>query len=403
MNYTRAKLAIEGGEPVRSTYLPYGMHWVDEEDIQAVVDVLRTGWLTTGPKVAEFEEAFAEQVGARYAVALSSGTAGLHAAVYALGVGPGDEVITTPYTFAASANCVLFQGGTAVFADVDEDTFNISPRAIEERITSRTKAIIPVHFAGHPCDMDEIVAIARRHGLTIIEDACHALGAEYKGVSIGGIGDMSVFSLHPVKHITAGEGGVVTTNNPHLAERLRSFRNHSMSTDARERMEAGAWYYEVTDLGYNYRLTDLQCALALSQLKKLEHFVELRNDIAAQYTQALSLLPEVIPPGVRPDVRHAWHIYVVRLDSSRLEADREAIFAALRAENIGVNVHYIPVHLHPYYRERFGYKRGDYPVAEAAYDSAITLPLFPKMTHQDVRDVLSAVEKVVERYRKTEG
>ncbi len=396
------KLAIEGGTPVRSQYLPYGKQSLSEGDIQAVVEVLRSDWLTTGPKVAEFEERFAQQVGAKYAVAYSSGTAALHGATYAAGIGPEDEVITTPYTFVASANCILFQKGTPVFADVQEDTLNISPQALEQKITSRTKAVIPVHFSGHPCDMDEIMEIADKHGLTVIEDACHALGAEYKDRPIGTIGHMSVFSLHPVKHITSGEGGVVTTDDPELARKLRLFRNHCMSSDARERMEAGGWFYEVVDLGYNYRLTDIQCALAMSQLDRLDSFVSRRREIADAYSKSFSELPGIAVPPERPYVRNSWHIYVIQLELEKLSVGRAEVFSALRAENIGVNVHYVPVHLHPYYRNTFGYHAGLYPIAEEAYERAITLPVFPDMTDDDVRDVINAVTKVVSHYLKAD-
>jgi UDP-4-amino-4,6-dideoxy-N-acetyl-beta-L-altrosamine transaminase len=393
------KLAIEGGKPVRETYLPYGKQWIDDNDIQAVVEVLKSDWLTTGPKVSEFEEKFAEYVGAKYAVAVSSGTAALHAAVYAAGIIDGDEVITTPITFAASANCVLFQGGTPVFTDVQPDTLNIDPQKIEEKITSRTKAIIPVDFTGLPCELDEIHKIARKHNLWVIEDACHALGAEYRGKMIGSLSDMSVFSFHPVKHITTGEGGMITTNNSELASKLRYFRNHAISVDAHQRQAIGSWFYEIGDLGYNYRLTDFQCALGIKQLEKIDRFLERRREIAARYNTAFADMPEITLPTVREYVKHAWHIYVIQLNLDLLTVDRAKIFAALRAENIGVNVHYIPVHLHPYYRKTFGYKRGDYPISESRYDRIITLPIFPRMSDDDVSDVIVAMTKAITNYR----
>lgn len=391
-------LAIDGGSPVRASFLPYGRQSVDEADIQAVVDVLRSDWLTTGPKVAEFEEAFAAYVGASHAISFSSGTAALHAAAFAAGLKTGDEAITTPLTFAATANCILYQGATPVFGDVASDTLNLDTLTISERITPRTKAIFPVHYAGHPADLDAILAIARQHGFIVIEDACHALGAEYKGARVGSIADMTVFSFHPVKHITTGEGGMVTTNNAQFAETLRRFRNHGISSDARQRQNAGQWYYEMVLLGFNYRLPDIVCALGIQQLKKLESNLARRRTIAARYTAAFSDVAGIIPPRVRSDVNPAWHLYPIRLGLEKLTADRAQIFRALRAENIGVNVHYIPVHQHPYYRDRFGYRGGEFPVAEDAYSRVISLPMFHGMTDKDVEDVIRAVAKVIEHY-----
>jgi perosamine synthetase len=388
-------LALNGGTPVRATLLPYGRQAVDDADIQAVIEVLRSDWLTTGPKVGEFEEAFAARVGAAYAVSVSSGTAALHAAAFAAGLKAGNEAITTPLTFAATANCVLYQGATPVFADVSGDTLNLDPKQVTTKISPKTRAIIPVDYAGHPADLTTIVELAQRHGLTVIEDACHALGAEYGGRRVGGIADMTVFSFHPVKHITTGEGGMVTTNDPKLAETLRRFRNHGISSDARQRQSAGQWHYEMVLLGFNYRLPDIVCALGLQQLSKLDANLARRREIAALYTSAFREIPGVIPPAVRDDVNPAWHLYPMRLDLERLTADRAQVFRALRAENIGVNVHYIPVHRHPYYREQFGYKGGEFPVAEDAYERLISLPMFHSMSDQDVNDVVTAVRKVL--------
>jgi perosamine synthetase len=387
-------LAIDGGTPVRKTMLPYGRQSISEDDIQTVVDVLRSDWLTTGPKVAEFEEALAARVGAKYAVAYSSGTAALHGAAFAAGLKPGDEAITSPLTFAATANCVLYQGARPVFADVSPDTLNLDPDLLAERITPNTRAILPVDYAGHPADLDPILALAERHGLTVIEDACHALGAEYKGRRTGSIAHMAVFSFHPVKHVATGEGGMVTTDRADLAENLRRFRNHGISSDARQRHASGQWHYEMVQLGFNYRLTDIACALGISQLKKLEANLARRREIAARYTAAFRNLRGVVAPSVRPDVNPAWHLYPIRVNPSHLKKDRAHMFRALRAENIGVNVHYIPVHLHPYYRDRFGYQGGEYPVAETAYEQLISLPMFHAMTEQDVEDVIAAVSKV---------
>jgi perosamine synthetase len=387
-------LAIDGGTPVRKTMLPYGRQSISEDDIQSVVDVLRSDWLTTGPKVAEFEEELAARVGAKYAVAFSSGTAALHGAAFAAGLKAGDEAITSPLTFAATANCVLYQGARPVFADVSPDTLNLDPDRLAERITPNTRAVLPVDYAGHPADLDPILALAERHGLTVIEDACHALGAEYKGRRTGSIAHMSVFSFHPVKHVATGEGGMVTTDRADLAENLRRFRNHGISSDARLRHAAGQWHYEMVLLGFNYRLTDIACALGISQLKKLEANLARRREIAARYTAAFRNLRGVVAPSVRPDVNPVWHLYPIRINTSQLKKDRAYVFRALRAENIGVNMHYIPVHLHPYYRDRFGYRGGEYPVAETAYEQLISLPMFHAMTEQDVEDVIAAVSKV---------
>jgi perosamine synthetase len=393
-------LAINGGLPVRETLLPYGRQSVDEADIQAVVDVLSSDWLTTGPKVGEFEEAFAARVGATHAVSFSSGTAALHGAAFAAGLSAGDEAITTPMTFAATGNCVLYQGAMPVFADVCSDTLNIDPAQIAKKVSSKTRAILPVAYAGHPADLDAIQKIANDDGLIVIEDACHAVGAKYRERSTGSIADMTVFSFHPVKHITTGEGGMVATNNAQFAETLRRFRNHGISSDARQRQSGGQWHYEMVLLGFNYRLPDIACALGIEQLKKLDANLARRREIAERYTAAFREFPGVIPPGMRPDVNPAWHLYPIRLDLAKLTADRGQIFRALRAENIGVNVHYIPVHRHPYYVEKFGYRGGEYPVAEDAYERLISLPMFPAMTDQDVIDVTTAVGKVVGAYSR---
>ena len=393
-------LAIHGGTPVRRTMLPYGHQWLDDDDIAAVVEVLRSNWLTTGPKVDEFERAFAETVGAREAVAVSSGTAALHAAMYAIGIGPGDEVIVPAMTFAASANCVVFQGGVPVFVDVSPDTLLLDPVQIEAKITSRTKAIIAVDYAGQPCDYDALRAITDRHGLILVADACHSPGGTYKGRPVGSLADLSVFSFHPVKHITTGEGGMITTDDPQLARRMRIFRNHGITSDHRQREQQGSWFYEMVDLGYNYRITDIQCALGLSQLRKLPAWVKRRQEIAQRYNAAFAGVPAVRPLGVRAQVCHAYHLYVVLLDMTRLRATRGQVFAALRAEGIGVNVHYIPVHLHPFYRERFGTGLGLCPVAEAAYERIVTLPIFPHMSDDDVDDVIAAVHKITCYYSK---
>lgn len=395
-------LAIHGGSPVRKSLLPYGRQSLDDADIQAVVEVLKSDWLTTGPKVGEFEERFAAWVGARRAVSFSSGTAALHGAAFAAGLEAGDEAITTPMTFCATANCILYQGATPVFADVSPDTLNLDPKEVSKKASTRTKAIFAVDYAGHPAALDELGQLAEtqvpqgRRPL-LIEDACHALGAEYRGKRVGGIADMTVFSFHPVKHLTTGEGGMVTTNDARLAETLRRFRNHGISSEARQRQEAGQWFYEMVLLGFNYRLTEIACALGLSQLERLDANVARRREIAAQYDEAFRDLPAIVIPAVREDVNPAWHLYPIRLKLEMLAVGRGEIFQALRAENIGVNVHYIPVHQHPYYRERAKSKES-YPVAEHAYERLISLPMFHSMTVQDVEDVIHALLKVVTHY-----
>lgn len=392
------ELAVNGGKPVRPTLLPYGHQIIDNDDIQAVVRVLQSDWITTGPKVAEFEETFAVYVGARHAVSFSSGTAALHAAAYAAGLKSGDEAITTPMTFCATSNSILYQRATPVFADVSSDTLNINPDEIEKRITDKTKAIIPVDFAGHPADLLAINEIASDNGLTVIEDACHALGAKYNEKKVGSISDLTVFSFHPVKHITTGEGGMVVTESLEMANRMRSFRNHGILSDFRQRALQGSWYYEMVDLGYNYRLTDIQCSLGLSQLGKLDKWLSRRRAIAAIYDSYFKDSAFVKPLGVRSDVSHAYHLYVVRINLDRLGKGRDAIFAALRAEGIGVNVHYIPVHLHPFYRMNLGTGPGMCPVAETAYGQILSLPMFSGMSDSDAHDVIDAVQKVTEVY-----
>jgi perosamine synthetase len=391
-------LALDGGTPVRPALLPYGRQWIDDADVEAVAATLRSDWLTTGPAVDAFEKAFAAATGAAHAVAVSNGTAALHAAMFALDIKPGDEVIVPPMTFAASSNAVLYQGGTPVFVDVDPSTLLIDPARAEERITERTRAIVAVDYAGQPCDYDALRALADRHGLAIVTDAAHALGGAYRGRSVGTLGEMSTFSLHPVKHVTSGEGGAITTNDAELAGRMRIFRSHGITSDHRQRESTGSWFYEMQSLGYNYRLTDIQCTLAQSQLRHLPDWVARRRQIAALYDAAFAELDWLSPLGHLPGAEHAYHLYVVQIDPARLRVDRGQVFAALRAEGIGANVHYIPVHLHPYYRERFGTGPGDFPVAEQAYERILSLPMFPRMTDDDVRDVVAALDKVGRAY-----
>jgi len=394
-----SRLAIDGETPVRETMLPYGHQWLDGSDLKAVAEVLRSDWLTTGPKVQEFEQAFAEFVDAKEAVAVSSGTAALHAAMFAAELEPGDEVIVPPMTFAATANCIVFQGGIPVFTDVDPSTLLLDPNQVEAKITPRTKAIIAVDYTGQPCDYDALRAIADQHNLLLVADACHALGGSYKGRRVGSLADVNTFSFHPVKHMTTGEGGMICTSDMTRAKKMRTFRNHGITTDHHQRARKGSWFYEMTALGYNYRLTDVQCALGLSQLCKVPGWVARRQKLAQLYNQALAKLPTVEPLMLRQDVSHAYHLYVVKLDPARLRVGRGEVFSALRAENIGVNVHYIPVHLHPFYRERFGTGPGLCPVAEVAYERLLSLPIFPGMTNKDTSDVITAFSKVMDAYQ----
>jgi len=380
-------------EDRQSHFIPYGRQWIDEADIQAVLEVLHSDWLTTGPKVIEFERALADFVGTKEAVAVSNGTAALHAAVYAAGISEGDEVIVPPMTFVATANAVVFQSGIPVFADVDPDTLLIDPEKVEEKITHRTKAIIAVDYAGQPCDYDTLRAVADHHNLLLIADSCHSLGAVYNGRKVGTLADLTVFSFHPVKQMTTGEGGMVVTDNPEIAKRIRKFRNHGISTDHRQRSEQRTWYYEMDDLGYNYRITDIQSALGLSQLRKLPGFLERRRKIAGTYDKAFALIPQISPLSLRENVLHSYHLYVVRVDFKTTGIDRADLFHSLHEEGIGINVHYIPVHLHPYYKQRFRTTPGLCPVAEDAYARIISLPIFPGMTFESTRKVISTVIK----------
>ena len=373
--------------------LPYGKQSVDDDDVQAVMDVLRSDWLTTGPKVDEFERAVAETVGAKFGVAVSSGTAALHAAMRATGVGPGDEVIVPAITFAASANAVVYEGATPIFADVLHETLLVDPSDVERKITSRTKAIVSVDYAGQPCDYDVLGPLAAKAGAKLVADGCHALGARLGTRFVGSLADLTAFSFHPVKHITTGEGGMVVTNDPKLAGAARRFRNHGISTEYRERAEQGTWRYDMVELGYNYRISDLQCALGLSQLRKLTSWVTRRQEIAKAYDQAFAGLAGVTPLTKSPHVQHAYHLYVVRLSTE--VADRQVVFSALREAQIGVNVHYLPVYLHSFYRERFGTEPGLCPVAEEVYEEILSLPMFPTMSDADVDRVVEAFTQAV--------
>lgn len=393
--------AVAGGEVVRSVFLPYGLHDVGIEEEDAVLEVLRHGWLTAGPRVREFEAAFASHVGAKYAVALSNGTSALHLTILGLGVGPGDEVITSPLTFVATANGVVHAGGTPIFADVEPDTLNIDPAEVANHLTKRTKVLLPVHMAGAPCDMHALRRIARKQNIAVVEDACHAAGATIAGEPVGSRGDAQCFSFHPVKNMTTAEGAVVTTPHKKLSEALRTLRFHGFREDYLTRSRIGALGYpQMHVLGFKSVLTDVQAALGLVQLKRLSGFTARRTVLAEAYNEAFGQIPELQVPSVRPGTTSAWHIYVLRLRLERLRCTRDEFMEGLRRENIGTSVHYMPVHLQPYYRKRFGFRRGDFPVAEAEYRKMITLPLFSKMTDGDQADVIRAVKRLVMYYRK---
>lgn len=367
-------------------FISYGKQSIDEEDIQAVIDTLRSPYLTQGPKIAEFERAVADYVGVKYAVAFSNGTAALHGACYAAGIGEGDEVITSPITFAASANCVRYVGGTVVFADIDAQTYNIDPQQIRANITDKTKAIIPVDFTGQPVDIDEIMDIANEHNLIVIEDGAHSLGATYKDRKVGQTAHMTMFSFHPVKPVTTAEGGIIVTNDEELYDKMRQFRSHGIA-QVPYSAEKGGWYYEMTELGYNYRMTDLQAALGVSQMKKLDSFIARRQQIAKYYDEAFRDVSQVITPTQLANTQSGWHLYMIQLHG----VDRKVVFDKMRAAKIGVHVHYIPVYWHPYY-EKLGYTRGLCPVAEAWYERALTLPVHPGLSLQDQQYVIDILK-----------
>lgn len=393
------KLAVEGGSPVRQTMLAYARQCIDDDDRRAVDAVLRGDWLTTGPMVKQFEDVVSAYTGAREGVAVNTGTAALHAATWAAGIGPGDEVIVPAISFVASANCVLYMGATPVFADLSPDTLNIDPLDVERKITSRTKAIVAVDFAGHPADHDALRAIAARHGLVVIEDAAHSLGATYKGRKVGTLQDMTALSFHPVKQVTTGEGGMLLTDDAGIAKRIRSFRHHGIDLDLHQRSKTQSWLYDINTLGYNYRIPDINCALGVSQMAKLDGWLERRRAIVSAYNAAFGDLSCLELPTQRDDCRSAWHLYVIRLRHDKLQVGRDRVFEAMRAENIGVNVHYVPIPWMSHYAS-LGYTRGNWPVAEASYERMLSLPMFPAMTDQDVHDVVAATLKVLKFYSK---
>lgn len=395
------KPAIAGGNPVRDTKLFYGHQFVDKADVKAVEEVLTSDYLTCGPKVVELEKRLCELTGAKYAVAVSNGTAALHIAAMAAGVGAGDELITTPITFAASANCALYCGGRPVFADIHPDTYNIDPECVKDKITEHTKAVVAVDYTGQAVQLDELLAICHDRGIMLIEDGAHSIGTKYKGRSVGSIADMTTFSFHPVKTVTGGEGGAVLTDREDLYEKLLLYRSHGITKDETCYVHEshGAWYHEQVDLGYNYRITDIQCALILSQLDKLEPFVRRRREIVARYNEAFLQLPQLVVQQEIPESDTTRHLYILRIRPELLNIDRKGFFDAMAAENICCNVHYIPVYWHPYY-EKLGYQKGLCPNAEKLYREMMSLPIYYALTDQDVDDVIMAVRKIVAYYKK---
>lgn len=385
----------------RQEFLPYALPLIEEDDIAGVVDSLKSGWIAKGPKTMEFEQRFAEYVGAKYAVALSSCTAALHLSLVAAGIGEGDEVLTTPMTFASSANVVIHTGAKPVFVDIDPVTMNIDAKKIREKITSRTKAIIPVHIAGHPCEMDEIMAIALENNLFVLEDAAHAVYTQYKGKLIGSIGNATAFSFYATKNLVTGEGGMVTTDDEELYNKIRVMSTHGMSRNAWNRYaEAGSWYYEILSPGYKDNMSDIMAGLGLSQLAKLERMQGMRQEIVDYYQGEFGKMPELEVPAELDYARHAWHLYIIKLNLDKLSIDRGKFIDKLKEENIGTSVHFIPLHLHPYYRDTYGYKPEDFPVALSVFERIISLPLYPRMSRQDASDVVDAVKRIIEQSRR---
>lgn len=394
------KPAIAGGVPVRKTKLFYGHQYIDDADVKAVSEVLVSDYLTCGPKVTELEERLCKYTGAKYAVMCSNGTAALHIAALAAGVGEGDELITTPITFAASANCALYCGAKPVFADINPRTYNISPQSVAEKITDKTKAVVAVDFTGQAVELDPLLELCHQKGLVLIEDGAHSIGTKYNGKPVGSIADMTTFSFHPVKTVTGGEGGAVLTNREDFYQKLLLYRSHGITKEERfyENESHGPWYHEQIDLGYNYRITDIQCALILSQLDKLERFAKRRREIVERYNEAFRKLPELFVQEEILESDTVRHLYILRIVPERLSIDRRGFFEALAAENIACNVHYIPVYWHPYY-DKLGYQKGLCPNAEKLYNEILSLPLYYSLTDDDVADVIAAVEKIVAYYK----
>jgi dTDP-4-amino-4,6-dideoxygalactose transaminase len=393
--------ALEGGRPVRDRYLPVALPWITERETRAAAEVMESGWMTTGPKAIEFGRRLAETCGAAHGLAVNSCTGALHLSLTALGVGPGDEVITSTWTFCSTVNVILHLGARPVIVDVTPDTLNLDPAAVARAVTPRTRVLLPVHFGGHPAAMDPLLELARARGLAVVEDAAHAWGAAYRGRPVGALGDATCFSFYAIKNITTGEGGALVTGDARLFEQAQILSLHGISKDAWKRYTAaGSWYYEVVAPGFKYNLTDAAAAVGLVQLERWPEFHARRRALAARYDAHFAAVPEVRPLATHADVEHAHHLYPVRLDLERLTIDRARFIEALRAENIGTTVNFIPIHLHPYYREHLGFAPGQFPVADAAYPRVLSLPLFPRLAESDVDDVARAVLKLIRRYRR---
>jgi dTDP-4-amino-4,6-dideoxygalactose transaminase len=381
---------------IRDEFLPLAKPIIEDEEIKIVNEVLKSGWLTTGPKVQEFEQNMQEYLGCKKAVGLTSCTGGLHIALSALGIGPGDEVIVPTYTFVTCGHVVAWLGATPILVDVDKETFNIDPDKIEEAITDKTKAIMPVHFAGHSCDMDRIMEVARKNNLYVIEDAAHAIGTDYKDKKIGNFGDATVFSFYVTKTMTTAEGGMIVTNHEKLGDKFKRYSYFGVDKDAYNRYtDKGTWYYEVIELGYKYNMDNIHGALGVEQLKKLEFFITKRRKLAKLYDEMLKDVPEVTTPSEKPYTRHSYHLYPVIIDVDNIGMNRAKFIDRLREYKIGLSVHFIPLHLHPYYQKNYGYKRGDLPVAEHLFDREVSLPLYPGMTEEDVKYVVEAIREIV--------
>lgn len=388
-------------DKIRENYLPYSLPFIEEDEINEVVDTLKSGWIAKGPRTIEFEKKFAEYVGAKYAIAVNSATAALHLALLSAGIGLGDEVITTPMTFASTANTIVHVGAKPVFADIDPETHCIDPEKIKEKITSRTRAIVPVHYSGQACDMDKIWDIAKKHNLFVSEDAAHALYTRYKGNMIGKNGDAASYSFYATKNICTGDGGMLTTNREDIAEKARVMSTQGMTKTSWNRYgKGGSWRYDIESAGFKYNMFDIQAALGLRQLSKIERMQKRRAEIAKAYEEAFDAMPEIIAPKPAPYTQHCWHLYVIRVREELLTIDRDQFIEELSKENIGTSVHFIPVHLFTYYRNNFGYNEGDLPEAESYFKNIISIPLYAKMTDEDVEDVIYAIKRIADKYRK---